>query len=869
MSPESLVGHGPRRDGFALRDGYLDDAATGAPMPSAPAPGDDGRQPDVWGTMRRNWILIVVCVVLATGTAAAAIHFVVPIYEASTTLRIDEKQSGLPVLEVLRSLSSGSEINTEKEVLASRTVAEDAIASLGLQIRVTGPANRSREELITAISVARDARPSRYELVRQADHRFSMRDTAGATMATVRVGEPVSLSGIRFRLTPMAAEEQRIELSVISFDDALGALRSAISIDRLNRDVSIVEVRYRDADRVLARAVPNAIASRFISRRRESKQDATRATVAFLREQSTKRSAELRRAENELRAFREREHVVSLPEQARTQITRLAELQAQRGGLETERSALSRLVAETSQEAAGQRSGEPTAYRRMIAFPTLLRSPAAAQLLAAVTDAESRRTELLSRRSPDDPDVKLLTGRVAELEDQLRQTVDTYLEGLTDQVSAIDATLAQFRAPLASIPYQEIRLAQLERDVKTLADIYSLVQSRLKEAEIAAAVQDGTVQVIDSAATPRDPVEPRPTITLALALVAGLILGVAASFAREIADTSIHSRKDVQNLTGAPVLGLLPQMQSAESARSRIRHTLHRLLPDPARRALSGGLTAQATAVATRPGPTWTAAREAFNGLQVNLAVVTTPSPGRLVIVTSPLPGDGKTTVAVNFAGTLARQGQKVLLVDGDLRRGIVHAALRLPRAPGFSDVLSGVSDLGGALRTMSIGWGPTGGGPTGSGRMLHVLTSGTQSSDPTQVLGPGRMGALLERLASEFDWVIVDSPPLNVVADASLLSTTGAAVVLVARAGVTPTKGLRYAVEQLRAVRAYVAGTVLNGIDKREASYDNAYSFYEYALIYDEIAPRVRHATVAFAPEPGSKSSSRLLAFTADRRNR
>ena len=842
-----MVGQWPRRDGIALHDGYVDDIAVGAGGPSAP--GDGGRQRDVWGTVRRNWILIASCVVLATGAALGVIRLITPIYEASTTVRIDAKQSGLPVLEELQSLTAGSEINTEKAVLASRTLAEDVIASIGLQMRVTGTADRSRDELITGISVGRDVRPTQYELVRQSADHFSMRDSSGAVVATVRVGEPVSLPGIRFRLTPMAAEEQRIELFIMAFDDALDALRGAIAVDRLDRDVSIVQITYRDTDRLLARAVPNAIASRYISRRQESKQDATRATVDFLREQSTKRSAELRNAENELRAFREREHVVSLEEQARTQITHLAELQAQRSALETERSALSNLVAETRREAAGQTAGEPSAYRRMIAFPTLLRSPASAQLLSAITDAESHRTELLSRRSPDDPDVKLLTGRVADLENQLRQTADTYLEGLTDQVSAIDATLAQSRDQLASVPYQEIRLAQLERDVKTLADIYSLVQSRLKEAEIGVAVQDGTVQVIDWAATPRYPVEPRPALALALALVAGLILGVAAAFAREMADTAIHSRRDVQNLTGAPVLGLLPQMHAAEGVRSRIRNTVHRLLPDPARRALSGGLTAQATAVATRPGPTWSAAREAFNGLQANVAVVTTPSPGRLVIVTSPLPGDGKTTVAVNFAGTLARQGQKVLLVDGDLRRGIVHAALRLPRAPGFSDVLSGVSDLGGALRTM-----PTGSGPTGNGRMLHVLTSGTRSADPTQVLGPGRMGSLLERLANEFDWVIVDSPPLNVVADASLLSTTGAAVVLVARAGVTPAEGLRFAVEQLRAVRARVVGTVLNGIDKREASYDNAYSFYDYAPMYhDQLAPVTRRATVAFAPEAGA----------------
>jgi capsular exopolysaccharide synthesis family protein len=401
---------------------------------------------------------------------------------------------------------------------------------------------------------------------------------------------------------------------------------------------------------------------------------------------------------------------------------------------------------------------------------------------------------------------------------------------------------------MTAIPYQEVRLAQLERDVKTLADVYSLVQSRLKEAEIAAAVQDGTIHVVDPAALPRYPVEPRPARTLALALIVGIILGITASFAREIADKSIHSRKDILNLTGAPVLGVLPQMEPAEGVRSRIRAAVQRRLRGSAHRAWSNGVTAQATAVATRPGATWSAAREAFNGLHANVAVVTTPAPGRMVIVTSALPGDGKTTVAVNFAGTLARLGQKVLLVDGDLRRGVIHAALRLPRAPGFSDVLSGVSDLGGALRTM-----PTAGGPTGGGRILHVLTSGTLTSDPTQVLGPGRMDALLERLSNEFDWVIVDSPPLNVVADASLLSTTGAAVVLVARAGVTPAKALRYAVEQLRAVRAQVVGAVLNGIDKREASYDNAYSFPDYASMYHELAPRGRRATVVLAPEPGS----------------
>jgi capsular exopolysaccharide synthesis family protein len=216
----------------------------------------------------------------------------------------------------------------------------------------------------------------------------------------------------------------------------------------------------------------------------------------------------------------------------------------------------------------------------------------------------------------------------------------------------------------------------------------------------------------------------------------------------------------------------------------------------------------------------WNGAREAFNAMHAKLSFTSSPESHRTLVVTSPLPGDGKTTVAVNLAGTVARQGHKVLLIDADIRRGIVHSVFRLPRSPGLIDVLSDASDVGGALRAVRVA----------NGRPLHVLTRGTPNDDPAQVLGPARIRAFVERMAFEFDWVIIDSPPLNVVADAALLGATGAGVILVARAGVTSGAALTYAAEQLRSIRATVVGTVLNGIGKREASYDSAYRYYEYA---------------------------------------
>jgi len=787
-------------------------------------PAENGGPPprDVWrGLVRRNVGLIIGCSVLSVAAAALTTRHLAPTYEAWASVRIDDKPSGLPALDVLRGLASGSEINTEQEILASRGVAEDIVDSLALQLVIVRPAV-ARDSLVTDIAVARAATPGRYRLVSESASQFVVQDTTGAIVARLSTTEPARFGGVEFRLTPAAGALGSFDFEVLPFDDAVDALRSELHVDRPSRDVDIVEVRYRGTDRGLVQTVPNVAVARFIARRQDGLHAATRTTASFLRTQAAKLAAQLQTSENALRQFREREHVVSLPDQARSQISRVADLQAQRSALETERSALARLVAQARASAARQKPGEPSPYRDMLAFPTLLRNQAASQLLASLTAIEDRKVDLLTRRSVEDPDVKLLASRTAELEDQLRRIAETYLQGLADQITSIDSTLGESEEQLEAVPYREVRLARLQRDAKGLEDIYSLVQSRLKEAEIAVGVQDGSVRVVDWAVMPRRPVSPRPLRTLALALGVGLLFGVAAAFSREQLDKSVHSRRDVQSLTGLPVLGLVPAIRPVgKLAAIAGRAGLQFRWKNPHR--ASRAVVAQAQAVATREGFEWGIAREAFNGLHAGLSFATEPAPGRTLIITSPLPSDGKTTVAVNLAATVARQGHKVLLVDGDMRRGIVYRALRIPRAPGLAEVLSGATDIGGALRTIGIA----------PARNLYVLANGTPMDDPADSLAPDRVRQFIDRIAAEFDWVFIDTPPLNVVADAAVLSGTGAGVVLVVRAGVTPADALAYAVERLRSARASIVGIALNGIDKREASYDSVYSYQEYSVEY------------------------------------
>jgi capsular exopolysaccharide synthesis family protein len=211
---------------------------------------------------------------------------------------------------------------------------------------------------------------------------------------------------------------------------------------------------------------------------------------------------------------------------------------------------------------------------------------------------------------------------------------------------------------------------------------------------------------------------------------------------------------------------------------------------------------------------------EAMSRLAINLTFLSAEKRPRVLVVTSAVPGDGKTTVSTNLALAIARSGRRVLLIDADLRGGRIARALSLGRTPGLSEVLGG--SLQGAqaaqeLPTLSEGQGA-----------LHVITTGAPTSAPARLLASSRTGELIAWARSTYDMVIIDTPPVTSIADATILAPLSDGVVLVARSGVTLRDAIAFAVEQLHIVRAPVLGAVLNDVDlRREGAYDSAYEYY------------------------------------------
>lgn len=405
--------------------------------------------------------------------------------------------------------------------------------------------------------------------------------------------------------------------------------------------------------------------------------------------------------------------------------------------------------------------------------------------------------------------------------DQRRESlVAEYLEAagtIHVQVERLDAELVELReeraADLAAIPAgaadRDARIAEVEQDHE--ARIAPLETERARFVQLisnldlsANLAQGGAARVISSAEVPEEPYAPATERNVALALAAGLVLGVGAAFVVEHFDTSLRSADQLEVAAAAPTLASIPS--------------------------LPGWKKGAAPRVVTREDPHAPTA-EAYRSLRTSVQFLGIDRPIQMVQLTSPKPGDGKTTTASNLAVAVARAGQRVVLVDCDLRKPRVHDYFGLGNERGFTTVLLGEATLDEVATRID--------GVPG----LVVIPSGPVPPDPSELLSGKRARGLLSSLREQVDLVVVDSPPVLAVSDPLVLSGLCDGVVLVASAGNSDRDEVARAADQLRQVDAPILGTVLN---RAPVGRGGTYGYGGYGTYQAESAPtrsRIRRA--------------------------
>lgn len=778
-----------------------------APM-ADPNPEIDLRR--YWQTIARSAWIIVVCVGLAVAAAIAAVRKIQPVYMATATVRIDEqKQGGSPTaLYYFGGADYQTLLAQASEVITSRTLASKVVDDLGLRIGVEQPQRNAvvRSLYIRAAHTAPDAPAESYRFVKVlAGHEVRLASN-DSLLGTYPDTGAFPIIGGAIELTSMALGLDRLGLGLTRRIDAAEGLRSAIEVGQQNKDANVLAITFRGPDSILVRDIPNAVARAFVQRRMELDRSGATARVDYLDRQKAALSADIAEAEDSIQNYLQRQGIASVTQLEVALTNELTQLNNSLRDLDDQRVSLRQALVPPPATDDSIKAAQQW-LKQLQATAAFVRSGIATNEVGRLENLFASRGDALTTLLPG-------SERVESLDSQISATIATIRSRTQQLVSNIDSEYARKQresdavaARLQHVPEQALELGKLERNRRIIEEMMTLVQSQLKEAEISAAVSDSTASVLDDAVTPSQQTGSSETLIYAVAILSGLIVGVFVAFLRDWLDTTIRTEHDLAAIVGATVIGIIPNLQQqSRSAGYR--------LP-----AMSGGGDQKPAAGREYQTP----AAEAYRTLRTNLNYLTPPRAPHVIVITSALPGDGKTTTTVNLAVTLAHQGQRVILIDAETRRGTVHEVFGIPPAPGFFDLMYGQASPGECIRRVQMEGGGT----------IDVLPLGSAPSvNPADLLVAARLQPLFERLRGQYDYVFLDTPPLNLFTDAALIGAQADALLLVARADKTDRDELRYSVQQLRNVNVTLAGAILNDVEFRRSSrYRLGYGYYyDYA---------------------------------------
>ncbi|HEV7993863.1 MAG TPA: polysaccharide biosynthesis tyrosine autokinase [Gemmatimonadaceae bacterium] len=785
------------------------------PVLADPTPEIDPRR--VWATIARSAWLILGCVLLSLAAGAVAVRRMEPVYQSTASVRIDAKSSSMgPAAMYGLPTDNVNLVATAMEELGSRSLSNDVADSLGLRLMVGEPRRVARSAVIEWAHVDSAAPMTGYQFVQASNNRATVRDAGGKTIGTFPLASTIALPGVSLKLAPTALAKGPATLQVVSLETASAIVRARLQVTQPNINANIVLVTFEGNDPVLVRDLADVMASRFVRKRLEAEKAGARSTLVLLRKQLDTLGREMRYREVAVSDFLRANKIISVENEATQASNEIQRLQELRVTATTDRQAL--LASLDNLLQAKDTSDGRLAYERLLsvpAFARLLNSSSPSTIaIERLRVQEDQRAAMLRRLNPNDPDIRSVERQIETSKRDIIATTRTYADGLGEQVRALDGRITLLRASVQLLPAQQVEYARLLRNQKGVEDIMNQVEGRMKEAEITAAVQDSTAIVLDRAEMPGGSLGTSRPAIFAVALFAGLLIGVLVAFLRDWLDTTVHDERDVSAIVRAPVIGIIPNLrQEALTSKYRVLAS-----SESAAKAL-------ASAKAPREGETQTMAAEAYRALRTNLSYVSPAKPPRVIVVTSALSGDGKTTSASNLAVTLAQQNKRVLLIDAETRRGNMHTLFGIEARPGFFDLLYGQATPGECIRRVAL---------EGTGHLDVLPSGGMPNANAADLLVASRLAPFFERLRMQYDYVLIDTPPLNLFTDAALIGAHADATLLVARADRTERQALRFAVLQLQHVQANLAGAILNGVDlRRNSRYRGGYDFGRYGAYY------------------------------------
>lgn len=823
---------------------------------------------------RRQWPIILVVFLIVAGAVIYNSITTHPVYSASSVLMIESNSSQAEAIFSQRGTAQQA-INNQLAYLRSRQLAEEVVYRLlesehADSLYILGTAGSiepnfftkvqnlpskgiasiaemfSQQDTLTAMSTESEVnetdiseKPALRPVGRVAVESLNIRsmpDLSSQVRGDVVRGETIDIlgqqdnwieietvDGIRGwvfsnyvtvdTLTPPDVEEPVDEYSDDQIMRFANRVRGSIGIEPM-RSTDAIRISTESPSAVEAALIANTVAETFYEQNLEISRSEVSQTRDFVKAQLENVSRQLQQAEARVVQYQQDSEAIALDQETSNLVSRISQFQSEYDNVVIEKAAtrdrIEYLKGRLSDSEQSQLNNlenitppyvqalQDTLARAQLQLTMMRTNPDIGENHPALNSIKERIGEIQKELKAS---TQQMISQGVESLDPLNSSIEIFREILTSQgqivfleikESQLQQLINKYNSQLETLPAKSLDMARLERDRQVKEELYLLLQRRLEETRITEAGQGGNIQIVDAAVIPNAPIRPNLQTDMMIGIVLGLGLGLGLAFVRAMLDKKIHDSEDLERM-GLRVLGAVPTIEPNNNYKD---------LPKVSRKLIHYQDLFSPTS-------------EAYRIIRTNLHFLNSKETGKTLLVTSPAQGEGKSLNAANLAITMARMGQRTIIVDFDLRRPMQHQLFNTDFEPGIAEVLGG-----------ELSWEETV-MPTEVDN-LYMISCGNLMNSPTEINNSRKVGEFISNLAESFENVLIDSPPLLAVSETSLISSLVENTLLVVKSNETNKDVLNKAQQHLQQVGGSFTGIILNDGSDKQVGYGGYYSDYK-----------------------------------------